>query len=205
MYLRRDQADKLLETTNKSVFDQLQKHVSFVTELLSGDDWSFVIKAQALIEACVTQAIVIRLGENRIIKMIEVMPLVGDEVSKLKIAKDLNILNSAQRKFVIHMATLRNRLAHRVDCVNFKFSEHIETLNKDGYRNWKESIVWFCNEQTEKQQWQEISIKNPRASVLMGVFMIAALLTIDDSEVNLKRAIDQAVSETTEELLKSLM
>ncbi len=97
MYLRRDQVDALFQSSLSEVSSRLFGHIDFVTELLKGDDWSLAIKAQALVEACVTQALLIRLGDERIRKTVEVMPLVG-EVSKLQFAKDLQVMDAPQRR-----------------------------------------------------------------------------------------------------------
>lgn len=122
MYLQRDQANALLQTSLTTIKERLHAHLDFVTELREGDDWSFVIKAQALLEACITEAILVRLGDDRIKKIVETMPLVGNNASKLQFAKDLGLMNASQRRFVKKLATLRNHLAHRVEYVNFKYS-----------------------------------------------------------------------------------
>ncbi len=204
MYLQRDQADALLQESLATVKDWIHGHLSFVTELLQGDDWSFVIKTQALLEACITEAVLVRLGDNRIKKTVENLPLVGDEASKLQFAKDLGLLDGAQRRFIKRMAALRNRLAHRVEYVSFKFPDYVASLDRDGIKDWQDSIVWFGQEPNSRQQWREISMKQPRSAVLMAAFLIAALLAIEDNQANLLRAIDAASEKTTTELLSYL-
>ena len=168
MYLQRDQADALLQTSLTTIQERLHAHLDFVTELREGDDWSFVIKAQALLEACITEAILVRLGDDRIKKIVETMPLVGNNASKLQFAKDLGLMNASQRRFVKKLATLRNHLAHRVEYVNFKFPEYIASLDKSERKDWQESIVWFEQTPSAREQWQEIALKQPRSAVLMG-------------------------------------
>lgn len=171
---------------------------------MEGDDWSFVIKAQALVETCVTQAIITRLGDERIQKTVETMPLVGEEVSKLKFAKDIQVMDANQRRFAKRLAALRNRLAHRIEYVNFSFSEYIESLDKNGRNDWQESIVWFGTDAASHQQWLQMALKQPRFAVAMGVFMLAAVLAVEDNQTSLMRSIDIASSEATSELLRSL-
>lgn len=204
MYLRRDQADALLQASLSKVRSRLFGHIDFVTELMGGDDWSLVIKAQALVEACVTQALLTQLGDERIRKTVEVMPLVGGEVNKLQFAKDLQVMDAPQRRFAKRLAALRNRLAHRIDCVNFSFSEYIESLDKNERHDWQESIIWFGTEAASRQQWLQMALKQPRFAVIMGVFMLAAVLVVEDNQTSVIRAIDEASSEVTSELLGSL-
>lgn len=204
MYLRRDQADALFQSSLSEVSSRLFGHIDFVTELLKGDDWSLAIKAQALVEACVTQALLIRLDDERIRKTVEVMPLVGGEVSKLQFAKDLQVLDAPQRRFAKRLAALRNRLAHRIDCVNFSFSEYIESLGKNERQDWQDSIIWFGTDAASRELWLQMALKQPRFAVIMGVFMLAAVLVVEDNQTSLKRAIDVASFEATSELLRSL-
>ena len=204
MYLRRDQADALFQESLSEVRLRLFGHLDFVKELMGCDDWSLVIKAQALVEACVTQALLTKLGDERIRKTVEVMPLAGGEVSKLQFAKDLQVMDAPQRRFAKRLAALRNRLAHRIDCVNFSFSEYIESLDKNERQDWQESIVWFGAEATSREIWLQMALKQPRFAVIMGVFMLAAVLVVDDNQTSLMRSIDVASSEATSELLRSL-
>ena len=155
MYLQRDQAQALFETSVATIREQLHGHLSFIKELLQGDDWAFVIKTQALLEACITQAVLVHLGDERIKKTVETMPLVGDGATKLQFAKDLGLMDGPQRRFVNRMAALRNRLAHRVECVNFKFSDYIASLDRDGRKDWQESIVWFGENPASRERWCE--------------------------------------------------
>jgi len=204
MYLQRDQADALLQTSLTTIRERLHAHLDFVTELREGDDWSFVIKAQALLKACITEAILVRLGDDRIKKTVETMPLVGNNASKLQFAKDLGLINAPQRRFVKKLATLRNHLAHRVEYVNFKFPEYIASLDKKEWKDWQESIVWFEQTPSAREQWQEIALIQPRSAVLMGAFLVAALLAVEDNQAKLMRAIDAASEKTTTELLRYL-
>jgi len=202
MYIKRDQGDALLKASAETIRERIHAHLDFVNELLEGDDWSFVIKTQALLEACVTEAILTKIGEERIKKTVETMPLVGDEASKLQFAKDLVLLDAPQRRFIKKLASLRNRLAHRVEYVKFKFPDFIASLDKDARKDWQDSVIWFSQEPASREQWREIALKQPRSAVLMAAFLVASLLVVEDNQVKLMRAIDAASEKTTTELLK---
>lgn len=49
-----------------------------------------------------------------------------------------------------------------------------------------------------------MALKQPRFAVIMGVFMLAAVLVVEDNQTSLKRSIDVASFEATSELLRSL-
>jgi hypothetical protein len=204
MYIRPEQAKELYKSSLSTIREQLGSHLDFVMKLTEGDDWSFVIKAQALIEASVSHAVLTQLGDQRIRKTVEIIPLAGDSVSKLQLAKDLSLLDAGQRRFVKRLAMLRNRLAHRIDCLDFDFHKYIESLDRDGLRDWQESVVWFCEEPEPTRQWKEIALRQPRSAVLMSCFQLAAVLSVDSHETEMRRAINSASAEATTELLSSL-
>lgn len=202
MYLWKNQADELMHGHMQDLLSTLRGQMDFLSSLRDGDDWSFTIKAQALIEGAVTQSVLTHLGDQRIRKTVEVMPLVGGEVSKLALTKDLGLLNSVQRRFVKRMASLRNRLAHSIDCTNFEFTPYVASLNRDALKDWQESIVWFTDDRDARDIWLRLAITQPRATVYLGVSMLVALLTIDGSEKEMVRKLDEAAYKTTSEFLK---
>jgi hypothetical protein len=160
MYLRQKDAKDLLKSGKHELFRLVSEKNDFLNELQGGDDWSFVIKAQALVEGSVTQAVLAHLGDNRLAKIVEVMPLVGAEVSKLAVAKELELLTAPQRRFANKMAALRNRLAHRADQASFSFEHHIASLDRNQRKEWQTSIPWFA-EDDSKEFWGSHSLRAP--------------------------------------------
>lgn len=103
------------------VLQQIGLNRDFVIELLREDDWSYVIKANALSEAAVTRAIVRRLGEDT-----------DDFVTglsmsqRLKLAEGLSLFPRESLQGARGLTKLRNRLAHDVTKVDFTFSAYLE-------------------------------------------------------------------------------
>lgn len=201
MYLNRKDAEVLLKTGKQELFRLVSERNTFLGELKGGDDWSFVIKAQALVEGSVTQAVLCHLGDTRLIKIVEAMPLVGDEVSKLAVAKELQLLSSAQRRFINKMAALRNRLAHRVDQASFSFERHIESLDKNQRNDWQASIPWFADEDS-REYWASHSLTVPRVVIHLSTFMLTALLAVDGQQKEISRKIDELAIKATSELIR---
>lgn len=201
MYLRQEDAKDLLKTGKQELLRLVSEKNDFLSELRDGDDWSFVIKAQALVEGSVTQAVLAHLGDSRLAKIIEVMPLVGGEVSKLAIAKELELLTTPQRRFINKMAALRNRLAHRVDQASFSFEHHIASLDKHQQKEWRASIAWFAEDDSE-EFWGSHSLKTPRPVIYLSTFMLTALLAIDGNQKEINRNIERLATKTTSELLQ---
>jgi hypothetical protein len=100
-------------------------------ELVREDDWNFVIKLHALLEACLTDAICSRLGQVDLHDIISRLDTANNQTGKLAFAKRLGILNKAQRRYVTVLSQLRNSIVHDVLSVDFNFKSHMSKLTED--------------------------------------------------------------------------
>jgi len=110
----------------------------FVQGLLKEDDWSFVIKLHALIEASVAHMLTARLGEN-LSEFVHGMSLRG-RTSKLNLAKALGYLDSGAVSFVGMLADLRNSLAHGVSNLTFSFRAYLTGLDDESLKRWLAAV-----------------------------------------------------------------
>jgi len=205
MYIQRKQAFDLFREYLQDYTAVIQNHNSYLDDLTTDSDWSFVIKAQALVESITTNAILANIGDNRLRKTVEVMPLVGEEASKLAIAKSLGLLTKAQRRFIKKLASLRNKLAHRADCADFTFDEFFGGFNDGDKRDWQESVTWFANTKELKEKWKHIAIDDPRNTIYVGIFILVWLLELDGFKTQYMRKLDETASNVTSELLSQLI
>src|SRR5438876_8460305 len=81
----------------------------FLRLLVKEDDWSFVIKLHALIEAAVSHLLATICGD----KLLTVFARLGTR-SKLGFAKALGALDKDERIFIGKLADIRNSFAHDV-------------------------------------------------------------------------------------------
>lgn len=114
----------------------------FLEQLETQDDWSFVIKSHALIEAAVTNMIVEKLGESGLLEFVQRLPLSDNRTGKVTVAMKLELLEAGHRKFIKWFSELRNSLVHNFDSLNFTFPSHIDSLTSDERKKWRETIFW---------------------------------------------------------------
>lgn len=200
MPLHRDQVIALLTNLKAEMLEGWDAHTTFMQRLKDDDDWAFVIKAQALIEAAVTQAVVSHVGSEKLQRLVERLPLADEEVGKLAVARDMELLSKSQRRFVRRMASLRNQLAHRVEYVDFSFQKYIESLDTTALRDWRDSIVWFELEQENREYWYEAAVSSPRTVLFLATQLLVLLLHVGAVEARTARRIDAAALKTSEEL-----
>ncbi len=202
MYLYREEGKRLLAKLARSSIDLLEEKLMFLLDLLKEDDWTFVIKAHALIEAAVTQMLVEHLGEVELTKIIELLPLSDTRTGKIAVARQLTLLDDKQRRFIRYFSELRNSLVHRLDNLGFTFENYVSTLDTNQRRNLKESVAWFADDELMRKEWETIAEDNPRAGIYMAVHCLVAHCVLMSQQSSALREIDEVAIRTTTELLE---
>lgn len=102
----------------------------FYDSLLENDDWSFVVKLNALFEAACTEALVARLSCPEIANNLAHLDFADNKKGKVRLCFELGIINDEQRLALNELAELRNNLVHKIENVNFSFAKYIQDLSK---------------------------------------------------------------------------
>lgn len=146
---------------NQATMDTFIKHVKdfeerigirlgFFNELIREEDWSFIIKLHAFLEACLTNTICSVLGHPELESIISRLDTANSQFGKIAFAKKLNLLKKAQRRFLVTLSELRNNLAHNVRSVEFSFERHMKDMPE-------EQLYQFCT----ALSLDEMFIQNP--------------------------------------------
>ncbi len=112
----------------------------FLESIRDENDWSFVVKMHALMEAAITGLLTLRLGEESLHDIFARLPFAP---GKLVFAKALELLDSNDRRFLHKLAELRNRLVHDVSNVNFDLVEYVASMNSDQLKSFIRSCDNF--------------------------------------------------------------
>jgi hypothetical protein len=112
----------------------------FLADLLfDPNDWSFVVKAHALLETIVCTLLATHLRKQ------ELELVLAEEVemsARIEMTKALELTTSEDRKMMHALGKLRNRLVHNAKDTGFTFDELFR--NRDARRNFTETFghVW---------------------------------------------------------------
>jgi len=93
------------------------------------NDWSFVIKAHALIEAAITRLLTESMKRPELADLFSRIDTSNKTTGKAAFVKALGLLDEEERRFVSAFSELRNRLVHDVRNVNFDLLEYVESLS----------------------------------------------------------------------------
>jgi hypothetical protein len=134
------------------------------------DDWSFVVRAHAIIEGAVSQMLAAAL-DPRLQPVFEKLELARTGTGKLEFAKALGLLNSDQARFIRTLSELRNRCAHDLKHLDFTFGKHAGSLDKQQLRNFIDSLVCLMPPD-DRDAFRGLACEAPRAVVALNIQML---------------------------------
>lgn len=108
---------------------------NFYRDLLHEDDWSFVIKLNALFEAACTHILATRMHAPALEESLANLDLLHSKYGKVALLRKLGALTSEQGTVLRNLAELRNSLAHNIHNVAFSFEKYVAGLDKQQLDN----------------------------------------------------------------------
>ncbi|MBC7948355.1 MAG: hypothetical protein H7Y42_10780 [Chitinophagaceae bacterium] len=113
----------------KALEKALGVHEGFLEGLINEDDWSFIIKAHALLEAAVTHLLCKALQKDKLLPIFSFLELSNKSSGKIAFVKALDLLDKEDRRFISSLSELRNKLVHNVSNVNFGLQAFVNELS----------------------------------------------------------------------------
>lgn len=101
----------------------------FYQQIVNDDDWSFVIKLNALFEAASAHALSDRLNSPEIVDALARLDLANSKFGKAKLLRDLKVISKQQEAFIRALAELRNDLVHNISNVTFSFKSRLSSFD----------------------------------------------------------------------------
>jgi hypothetical protein len=177
--------------------ERLKLPSGFYRALYNEDDWSFIIKVSALFEAASTHILSVRLRAPELESAFSYLEQANDKYGKLQLLRKLKALNEDQFKFLTGLASLRNKLAHNIENVGFKFSNHIEALDKGQRKSFVSKFGYSLHETVEfegkSMPKQEYLFQNTKyvlwrisADILACLYLEIEIVEINDNMKSLE-------------------
>ncbi|MFX0198807.1 MAG: hypothetical protein ACFFCW_22020 [Candidatus Hodarchaeota archaeon] len=101
------------------------------------DDWAFIIKSHAFLEATLTQFLTDYFEEERLQDIFAYVELGNVRSGKMAFLKALGFLKPEEERFLRKFSELRNELVHNVKNIYFNLDKHVASFDK----NQRESFV----------------------------------------------------------------
>ena len=159
--------------------NELEKKVglphNFIHQLTAEDDWSFVIKLNALFEAASTHLLTSKLNVPELEDSLSYIDFGNSKFGKVALLKKLNCINTDEAKFLRMLFELRNKLAHNISHVNFNFDSHLTGMDSNQKKSFvkavkcgNEMIFWNC----EDQPREKFVLSHPKILVFLTASQI---------------------------------
>jgi hypothetical protein len=123
----------------RQVAKLLEKDLELPTDFLEGlrtsDDWAFIIKVHALMEASVSYLLVHHFGDERLASVFKYMELSDKNRGKIAFVSALDLLPKNNRRFLATLSEMRNMVAHNIDQVSFTLPDYVRALPTEKFDN----------------------------------------------------------------------
>jgi len=146
------------------------------------DDWSFVIKAHAFLEAALTHLLADHLGKEDLLPVFAYLETSNVRTGKLAFVKAFDLLDKGARRFIHTLSELRNELVHEISNVNFNFATYVAQLSDQERKEFIGAFDYALIEVARAGQrsmddrlratLDRIVLSAPRLALVAGVAMI---------------------------------
>jgi len=137
----------------------------------SSENWSFVVKTHAFLEAAVSQLLAEHI-DPRLKPVFDRLELSNPSTGKLALLQPLDLLTDAELKFVRKFSELRNMLVHNINKVQFTFSEHLASLDKNQITAFTDWIVFFAHSDKTIGYARRMVRERPQQSLWLGTIVL---------------------------------
>jgi len=115
----------------------------FLEQLRREDDWSFIIKVHALLEAAISHLLCRVLGRNELAEVLCFVELSDKRAGKMAFVRALGLLEKPDRRFISSLSELRNQLVHKVRNADFDLQAHVNGLTPEKFKAFAQNFDSF--------------------------------------------------------------
>jgi hypothetical protein len=123
-----DALNKFAHALGTWMEESLGVHESFLSTIHTDDDWTFILKIHAIVEAGLNQMILNHFAEPRISRIITKLQIGNSGTGKLAFAKALDLIPLESREFISVLSDIRNFCIHDVKNFDFDLKSYVKSL-----------------------------------------------------------------------------
>lgn len=186
----------------RSLAKILRLRETFLVDLLEDpDDWSFVVKAHALLETAVCSLLSQHLRRP---ELEEVLAEKIEMQARIEMTKALGITASEDRTAMYALGKLRNKLVHSAKDTGFTFADHFKS--KDAKKNFADAFGRGLPDPagTPPVSRADYVQANPKFSVFHAVVRIALYVVTEEQKIQTEMALGRLAAPTSADTALSL-
>jgi len=154
--------------------------LDFFPALEHEDDWSFVIKRHALLEAALARLLTQQTGRDSLLSVFARLDMSDTKRGKLAFAATLDAIPKADQKFIRKLSELRNTLIHDISNVTFSLADRVASMDKNQLKSFAETYAHTmadsCPYGGDVISKLDFVKKEPKVSILGGAMNLLATL-----------------------------
>jgi hypothetical protein len=154
----------------------------FFHDLVEEDDWSFIIKAHALLESACAELLTEKSGQPDTIDIFSRLELSARTTGKLAFLRAFDLLIDRERRFISALSELRNLLVHNARNTSFNLNHYVTTLDKNQKNNFVESFgyAYLGEAENGKEQinYPDKVLKEPKQTIWLGLKYILGVISV---------------------------
>jgi len=183
--------DSLLQAI-KEIEKAVGVKTGFLVALLKEDDWSFVIKLHALVEAAITHLLVVASGTERLGNVYALLELSDNRKGKLAFVRGLDLLDSKYRSLIKTLSEVRNKLVHDVKNVGTTLDEFVKQLDGQQCNNFVKAVMLDFDSPIEiggrDIPIRQFIVENPKVGIWMAVMSLFGDIYIQKAYLNIRKS-----------------
>lgn len=176
-----------------AIVDRLEKAIGLPTGFYenlvhANDDWSFVLKLHALMEASLTMLLTERIGSGSLpdssdlTKALARLEMSRTDVGKVQLAFTLGLISKRYRRFLYFLSDLRNDFVHDIKNVNLTLQDHVAPFNQDQRRAFADKLFINVTEETIRT-----TLSYPRRSIWLSSLTLLSHLRVQFEALQVAR------------------
>lgn len=158
----------------------------FYSKLLQEDDWSFVIKLNALVEAACSDALAARLHAPELAACLATLDLGHRKHGKVALLRTLGAITKEQAAALQLLYELRNKLAHNVSELGFSFQAYVTAMDKQQLASFVQRAGHGIQAGPNGEPVEVFVSDNPKLSVWLTVAEALACLHLEHDVAELR-------------------
>jgi hypothetical protein len=163
----------------------------FIKLVTKEDDWSFVIKLHALVEAALTHLLTVASENPTLDKVYALLETSDTKKGKLAFAREMGLLEDKYRRFVVCLSQTRNKLVHDVKNVGTTLAQLVTAMDSNQRAAFANDVS-LGYDRTMDIQGTEVPLKkfvveNPKYGFWLGALDLLSDIYVQKERLALER------------------
>lgn len=167
--------------------------------LETDDDWTFVIKMHAIVEAALNHLLIVRLNDPKLSEIVAKLPTNDQRKGKMALIKTYGLLSENCRLFVRLFSDIRNTAVHDAKSFNLDLTKYVAALEDKEKPKWKRAFsCWWvpfpdpqhpaaAQHEAAGRYHFEKALDDPRLSIFQSCTHILAQAEVQESNAERRR------------------